>query len=68
MEEIYIEAIAIYHLSYGYAISSTYGSVKNCSFAWNVAGSALFKFHANAIKKAGERAFFCPPSVLKEVL
>ncbi|XP_062090882.1 probable RNA-dependent RNA polymerase 5 isoform X2 [Humulus lupulus] len=65
MEEIYNEAIAIYHLSYDYAMSGR-GSVKNCSFAWNVAGSALFKFHA--IKKIGEKAFFCVPSVLKEVL
>ncbi|XP_030488896.2 probable RNA-dependent RNA polymerase 5 isoform X4 [Cannabis sativa] len=64
MEEIYSEAIAIYHVTYDHAMGN--GSVKNCSFAWNVAGSALFKFYA--IKKIGEKAFFCVPSVLKEVL
>ncbi|POO00835.1 RNA-dependent RNA polymerase-type [Trema orientale] len=66
MKEIYNEAIAIYNLSYDYAMRSTHGSVKNCSFAWNVAGSALFKFHA--MKKVGEKAFIFLPSVLKEVL
>ncbi|GMN27256.1 hypothetical protein TIFTF001_050459 [Ficus carica] len=64
MEEINNEALAIYSLCYDYAISQE--KVTYCSFAWNVAGSALLKLHA--FKTIGERAFFCLASVLKEVL
>lgn len=63
MEEINNEALAIYQLCYDYAMSQ--GKVTYCSFAWNVAGSALLKLHAF---KTGERAFFYLASVLKEVL
>lgn len=62
MDDIYNEALAIYNLSYDYAISKN--DVAKCSFAWKVAGSALFKLYA---KKNGERTFIFSPSVLNEM-
>ncbi|GMN50613.1 hypothetical protein TIFTF001_019771 [Ficus carica] len=62
MDDIYNEALAIYNLSYNYAISKN--DVAKCSFAWKVAGSALFKLYA---KKKGERTFIFSPSVLNEM-
>ncbi|CAI9285993.1 unnamed protein product [Lactuca saligna] len=43
IDDIYNEALAIYHVSYDYARS--YGDVKKCGFAWKVAGEALCSFH-----------------------
>lgn len=43
IDDIYNEALAIYHVSYDYA--RTYGDVKKCGFAWKVAGEALCSFH-----------------------
>jgi RNA-dependent RNA polymerase len=63
MEEIFNEALAIYHITYNFAISR--GLVKYCGFAWKVAGPALLKYRA---MKQGEKFIFCLPSVLQEIL
>lgn len=62
-EEIFNEAMAIYQLAYGHAMSDR-GKVGNCGFAWKVAGSALLKLHT---MKQSEKAFVCLPSVLREL-
>ncbi|XP_062149198.1 probable RNA-dependent RNA polymerase 5 isoform X1 [Alnus glutinosa] len=62
MEEIFSEALAIYHITYDFANSRR--SASYCSFAWRVAGPALFKYHA---MKKGEKSFVCLPSVLREI-
>lgn len=43
IEDIYNEALAIYHTSYNYAQSLK--DVKKCGFAWKVASEALCSFH-----------------------
>ncbi|MFS7982551.1 hypothetical protein Hanom_Chr10g00964211 [Helianthus anomalus] len=43
IEDIYNDALAIYHVSYDYAIK--FGDVRKCGFAWKVAGEALCSFH-----------------------
>ncbi|KAI3524654.1 hypothetical protein L1887_03317 [Cichorium endivia] len=43
IEDIYNEALAIYHVSYEHARS--HGDVRKCGFAWKVAGEALCSFH-----------------------
>ncbi|KAF5481968.1 hypothetical protein F2P56_002575 [Juglans regia] len=63
MEDIFNEALAIYHITYDYAKSK--GSASYCGFAWKVAGPALAKFHA---MKQDEKSFICLPSVLREIL
>ncbi|XP_011659951.1 probable RNA-dependent RNA polymerase 5 isoform X3 [Cucumis sativus] len=60
-EEVYQEALAIYQVTYDHAMSR---SVRNCGFAWKVAGSALFKLYAI---KHSERSFHCLPSVMREI-
>lgn len=67
MDDILNEALAIYHLTYDHAAGR--GSISNCSFAWKVAGSALFKFHHDTKSAVtGERTFPILESVLKEIL
>ena len=60
-EEVYQEALAIYQVTYDHAMRR---SVRNCGFAWKVAGSALFKLYAI---KHSERSFHCLPSVMREI-
>ncbi|KAM3270202.1 hypothetical protein P3S67_029559 [Capsicum chacoense] len=43
-EEIFNEALAIYHVTYDHA-RTTY-NIEKCGFAWKVAGSALCRIHA----------------------
>ncbi|KAM7509580.1 hypothetical protein LguiA_020033 [Lonicera macranthoides] len=62
-EDIYNDALALYHATYDYA--RTEGNVVKCSFVWKVAGSALCKFYA---MKQNEKSMVCVPSVLKDVL
>ncbi|XP_023006718.1 probable RNA-dependent RNA polymerase 5 isoform X2 [Cucurbita maxima] len=62
MEEVYKEALAIYHVTYEYAMS--HGCVRYCSFAWRVAGSALFNLCA---RKHSENSFLCLPSVMRQI-
>ncbi|XP_059638213.1 probable RNA-dependent RNA polymerase 5 isoform X2 [Cornus florida] len=63
VEEIYNDALAIYHVTYDHAI--TQRAVKYCNFAWKVAGTVLCRFYAH---KLDEKSILCSPSVLKEVL
>lgn len=54
IDEIYEEAVAIYHVSYEYAIRRK--DVAKCGFAWKVAGSALCAYHRKIhCIKTGER-------------
>ncbi|KAJ4708521.1 RNA-dependent RNA polymerase [Melia azedarach] len=62
VEEIYNEALAIYHITYDHARSQ--GAVSYCNFAWKAAGSALCKLH---VLKQSERTMVCSASVLKEI-
>lgn len=62
IEEVYNEALAIYQVTYDYAMS--HNCVRYCGFAWKVGGSALFKLYA---KKHSERSFLCVPSVMREI-
>ncbi|KAI3714711.1 hypothetical protein L6452_21670 [Arctium lappa] len=43
IEDLYNEALAIYHTTYDYARSIN--DLKKCGFAWKVAGEALCSFH-----------------------
>ncbi|GLT98519.1 hypothetical protein SLE2022_160210 [Rubroshorea leprosula] len=62
LREIYDEALAIYNVTYDYAIEKR--EVKRCGFAWKVAGSALSKLYTSEL---GEKPLCCAPSVLKEL-
>ncbi|KAF7813875.1 putative RNA-dependent RNA polymerase 5 [Senna tora] len=61
-EDIYNEALALYHVVYDFAKKNN--SINKCNFAWRVAGSALLNLYAS---QQGERAFICVPSVLREI-
>jgi RNA-dependent RNA polymerase len=63
MDEIFSEALAIYHITYDFANSRR--SASYCGFAWKVAGPALLKYYA---MRQGEKPIFCLPSVLREIL
>ncbi|XP_076939007.1 putative RNA-dependent RNA polymerase 4 [Bidens hawaiensis] len=43
IEDVYNEALAIYHITYDFAKSQKY--IGKCGFAWKVAGSALCAYH-----------------------
>ena len=62
LDQIHKEAVAIYNISYDYAISIE--DVNKCGFAWKVAGSALLSLYAS---EQGEKILSCAPSVLKEL-
>ncbi|WRX34924.1 RNA-dependent RNA polymerase [Theobroma cacao] len=62
LDQIYKEALAIYNISYDYAIRID--DVGKCGFAWKVAGSALLSLYAS---EQGEKTLSCAPSVLKEL-
>lgn len=63
IDDLYNEALAIYHVTYNYAISK--GAVSKCGFAWKIAGSALCSLHAFSTK---ENPMSILPSVLREML
>lgn len=80
---IYLEAIAIYHITYDYARdilardiaagSAPYGEdagVKKCAFVWKVAGSALYSFLAwgSVGSTENSKPITIVPSMLKELL
>lgn len=52
-EEIQLEALAIYHVCYDYAI--LIDDPKKCGFAWKVAVDALLKIYLNKLKTTGEK-------------
>lgn len=60
ISDIYNEALAVYHVTYDYAIGRN--EIQKCGFAWKVAGSALTCL--SAIKQ-NQKAF--APSVLREI-
>ncbi|CAA0840415.1 Probable RNA-dependent RNA polymerase 5 [Striga hermonthica] len=62
---IYDEAIAIYNVTYDYAMSH---GVKKCGFAWRVAGSALCSLCAWQLGGPKERPVVILPSVLRDLL
>ncbi|GFP86730.1 probable RNA-dependent RNA polymerase 5 [Phtheirospermum japonicum] len=62
---IYDEAIAIYHVTYDYAMSR---GVEKCGFAWKVAGSALCSLCAWELAGPKEKPLVILPSVLRDLL
>lgn len=70
-QQIYYEALAIYHVCYDYARSVRtergVGDVGKCGFAWKVAGEALCQLHEDWSLKPGEKPFRVLPSVLKDI-
>lgn len=62
LQEVYNEALAIYNISYDYAIGIN--DVRKCGFAWKVASSALLSLYAS---RQSEKILSCTPSVLKEL-
>nr|GMD52422.1 probable RNA-dependent RNA polymerase 3 isoform X1 [Ipomoea batatas] len=62
-DDIFNEALAIYHVCYDYAKMSN--DVRKCGFAWRVAASALCKYHAF---KQKDRPILILPSILQEIL
>ncbi|XP_076909458.1 putative RNA-dependent RNA polymerase 5 [Bidens hawaiensis] len=63
LEDIYNEALAIYHVSYDYAIKFT--DLRKCGFAWKVAGEALCSFHES---KTPGRSFPFKSTVLSMLI
>ncbi|KAG6770051.1 hypothetical protein POTOM_025718 [Populus tomentosa] len=63
-EEIFEEARALYQVTYRHA--KTPGTVRNCGFAWRVAGLALCTLYV--LKNQRERPMICSPSALKGIL
>lgn len=54
IEDVYNEALAIYHVTYDYAESRK--DVSKCGFAWKVAGSALCAYNRKIhCMKTGEK-------------
>lgn len=64
-EDIFNEAIAIYHVCYNRAIQM--GDTKCCLFAWRVAGPALFEFYIDKQRERNQRPIICLPSVLRKL-
>ncbi|XP_034699033.1 probable RNA-dependent RNA polymerase 5 isoform X1 [Vitis riparia] len=62
LEDIFDEALAIYHVTYEFAINGA--RVSYCNFPWRVAGRALCKLYT---VKLGEKSMVCVPSVLRQV-
>ncbi|KAK0572519.1 hypothetical protein LWI29_032755 [Acer saccharum] len=62
LEEIYDEALAIYHITYDFAKNKE--AVGYCDFAWKVAGSALCKLYA---LKQSERTMCSLPEIRKSI-
>ncbi|KAJ4951634.1 hypothetical protein NE237_028466 [Protea cynaroides] len=62
-EEIFNDALAIYHLAYDYA--KQVNEAGRCSFAWKIAGQALCKLY---LKRQKDEPIMCSKSVIREVL
>ena len=54
IDEVYNEALAIYHVTYDYANHQR--DAKYCFFVWRIASSTVLKLYA---KKQDERSFVC---------
>ncbi|KAI3983152.1 hypothetical protein MKX01_030874 [Papaver californicum] len=61
VEDIYMDALAIYHVTYNCA---QHHGVGKCYFAWKVAGQALCKYY---LARQNDEAFMCSKSVLREL-
>uniref|UniRef100_A0A7C8Z5C3 RNA-dependent RNA polymerase n=1 Tax=Opuntia streptacantha TaxID=393608 RepID=A0A7C8Z5C3_OPUST len=61
-EEISLDSLAIFRVSYDYAIKVQ--DAKKCGFAWKVAGEALMKIF---IESQNEKPLVCVPSVVREL-
>ncbi|EYU30717.1 hypothetical protein MIMGU_mgv1a001145mg [Erythranthe guttata] len=64
-EVIYDEAIAIYHVTYDYAMEH---GVEKCNFAWRIAASALCNLCAWKLAGPREKPLPILPSLLRELL
>ncbi|KAG8636202.1 hypothetical protein MANES_16G110000v8 [Manihot esculenta] len=65
-EDVFEEALAIYHISYNFAKAR--GDAKYCGFAWKVAGQALCKLYS--LKQGNcqkPMKIYTTPSTLKEL-
>lgn len=62
LEDIFNEALAIYHVTYDFAINAA--KVSYCNFPWRVAGRALCKLYTI---KLGKESMLCLPSVLRDI-
>ncbi|KAL2321324.1 hypothetical protein Fmac_030293 [Flemingia macrophylla] len=62
ISDIYYEALAVYRLSYEYAIKTS--TVSRCGFAWKVAGPALTRLYNI---KQNQKLMNCAPSALREI-
>lgn len=60
--DIYNEALAVYHVTYDYAIFKK--DVGKCGFAWKVAGSVLVRFYA---EKQNQKPLICSSCALLEI-
>ncbi|CAE5990913.1 unnamed protein product [Arabidopsis arenosa] len=58
LEELYPNALALYNITYDYAIKKN--NVKSCGFVWKVAGPVLCRFYE-------KNSIMCSISVLKEI-
>ncbi|KAL2500917.1 putative RNA-dependent RNA polymerase 5 [Forsythia ovata] len=65
-EDIYKEALAIYHVTYKFAESRD--DIGKCKFVWSVAGTALCEVYAWNLAGSKERPFIVLPSVMREIL
>ncbi|ESQ50360.1 hypothetical protein EUTSA_v10001896mg [Eutrema salsugineum] len=61
LEELYLQALALYNISYDYAILKN--KVRYCGFVWKVAGPVLCRFY---LEKTDEKSMLGSVSVLKE--
>lgn len=64
MNDVHVDALALYHICYDYAKSK--GDIRKCNFVWKVAGHALCHFHAMEAKE--KCMLYCLPSVLAKIL
>ena len=62
IEELYPQALALYNVVYDHAIIMD--NVRNCGFAWKVAGPILCRFYLE--KKQG-KSLLCSLPMLKEL-
>ncbi|XP_033130568.1 probable RNA-dependent RNA polymerase 5 isoform X1 [Brassica rapa] len=62
LEELYLQALALYNIAYDHAIKMK--KVRNCGFVWKVAGPVLCKFY---LEKTRGESFVSSPAVLKEL-
>ncbi|CAA7013937.1 unnamed protein product [Microthlaspi erraticum] len=62
LEELYPQALALYSTVYDHAVKMK--NVRNCGFAWKVAGPVLCRFY---LKKTQGKSLLCSLSMLKEL-